>query len=156
MKAHPDILDAKGLPLLCLGANGCHRYLPEAERRLTAAVEALMASPRVIINYCNHGGNHTDLNPPKRGKGKQVRQGGRGRGGVAEFYTRRSDNAACLFFQMGTCIHTKEGAQCKKEHIGDPSRIRCTLPLVGDHCRNGKGCLFNHGSEGAGSSTAHK
>eukprot|EP00962_Isochrysis_galbana_P042597 scaffold15986_cov142-Isochrysis_galbana.AAC.4 len=49
-----------------------------------------------------------------------------------------------------------KGAQCKKEHIGDPSRIRCTLPLVGDHCRNGKGCLFNHGSEGAGSSTAHK
>eukprot|EP00962_Isochrysis_galbana_P056608 scaffold28660_cov111-Isochrysis_galbana.AAC.1 len=45
---------------LCLRSNGCHRYLRTAERLLTAAVEAKVASPRTIINFCEFGGNHTD------------------------------------------------------------------------------------------------
>eukprot|EP00962_Isochrysis_galbana_P037951 scaffold13359_cov111-Isochrysis_galbana.AAC.3 len=86
----------------------CHRYLRTAERLLTAAAEAKVASPRTIINFCELGGNHTDPNPPNRGKGKNkhVRHSGRGRGGVAEFYNdynRSTDNSDCFFFQMGKC-----------------------------------------------------
>lgn len=40
---------------------------PNASRLLTAAVEAKVASPRTIINFCDLGGNHTDPNPAKPG-----------------------------------------------------------------------------------------
>eukprot|EP00962_Isochrysis_galbana_P004398 scaffold1214_cov136-Isochrysis_galbana.AAC.9 len=143
-------------------ANGCHRYLRSAERLLTAAVEAKIASPRTIINFCEFGGNHTDPNPSSRGKGKgkQVRHSGRGRGGVADFYNRHTDIPHCLFFQMGKCIHHKAGANCKKEHKGDPQSIQCTLPKPkeGEFCRNGKDCLclYLHHPSGAGPSSPHK
>jgi len=55
IQPHADLLDAKGLPLLCLRSNGCHRYLRAAERLLLAAVEAHVAAPRVTLNYCALG-----------------------------------------------------------------------------------------------------
>eukprot|EP00962_Isochrysis_galbana_P001200 scaffold300_cov144-Isochrysis_galbana.AAC.3 len=64
IQPHADLLDAKGLPLLCLRSNGCHRYLRAAERLLLAAVEAHVAAPRVTLNFCALGGDHTDPNPP--------------------------------------------------------------------------------------------
>eukprot|EP00962_Isochrysis_galbana_P005017 scaffold1375_cov96-Isochrysis_galbana.AAC.12 len=129
------------------------RGLRTAERLLTAAAEAKVASPRTIINFCELGGNHTDPNPPNRGKGKnkQARQGGRGRGRVANFYNRSTDNPQCPFFQMGKCIHNKSGGNCKNEHLGVPQTITCTLPKEGEYCRNGKDCLYLHPSSGAGS-----
>eukprot|EP00962_Isochrysis_galbana_P038743 scaffold13786_cov111-Isochrysis_galbana.AAC.5 len=58
-----DLLDPKGNSYICLRSNGCHRYLRTAERLLTAAAEAKVASPRTMINFCELGGNHTDPNP---------------------------------------------------------------------------------------------
>eukprot|EP00962_Isochrysis_galbana_P044810 scaffold17473_cov114-Isochrysis_galbana.AAC.2 len=111
--------------------DGCHRYLRTAERLLTAAAEAKVASPRTIINFCELGGNHTDPNPPNRGKGKnkQVRQGGRGRAAELPTFSivnHSTDNPQCPFFQMGKCIHNKSGGNCKKEHLGVPQTILCT------------------------------
>eukprot|EP00962_Isochrysis_galbana_P006093 scaffold1649_cov134-Isochrysis_galbana.AAC.10 len=54
---------------------------------------------------------------------------------------------------MSTCLHAKAGGTCKKEHKGAPQAIRCTLPRAGEFCRNGKECLYTHGSAGAGSSS---
>eukprot|EP00962_Isochrysis_galbana_P054954 scaffold26604_cov116-Isochrysis_galbana.AAC.5 len=91
IQPHSDLLDPKPKPkgnsYLCLRSNGCHRYLRTAERLLTAAAEAKVASPRTIINFCEFGGNHsTDPNPPQPGERQKqacyVRHGGRGRGGL--------------------------------------------------------------------------
>jgi len=158
IQPHNDLLDPKGNSYLCLRSNGCHRYLRTAERLLTAAVEAKVASSRTIINFCELGGNHSDPNPHNRGngKGKHARHSGRGRGGIAEFYNRSSDTTECFFFQKGKCIHNKAGGNCKKEHKGVPQTITCTLPTEGLYCRNGKGCLYHHLPKGAGPSSSNQ
>eukprot|EP00962_Isochrysis_galbana_P028619 scaffold9087_cov119-Isochrysis_galbana.AAC.2 len=44
---------------------------------------------------------------------------------------------------------------CKKEHLGVPQSIPCTLPKEGEYCRNGKHCLYLHPG-GAGPSSPNK
>eukprot|EP00962_Isochrysis_galbana_P015685 scaffold4498_cov119-Isochrysis_galbana.AAC.45 len=96
------------------------RTPPHGRRR---SQRAKVASSRTIINFCEFGGNHTDPNPPNRGKGKNkhLRQGGRGRGGVAQFYNRSTDNPDCFFFLMGANVFTiKQEASARKSTKGSP------------------------------------
>eukprot|EP00962_Isochrysis_galbana_P044755 scaffold17457_cov105-Isochrysis_galbana.AAC.2 len=157
IQSHPDLLDAKGNSLLCMAANGCHRYLPEASSILYQAVKAGAAFDRIGLHFCTfNGSNHSD--PPTRlGGGRQPSPPpGRERQGQQHRLLQAPRRLCRLRPIPQGVLHPRQVRRQMPQGAQGGPRLHCLLPPYkhGIFCRNGVGCLYQHGSAGAGPSSS--
>jgi hypothetical protein len=152
-KENPHFQNKKWEKFLCMDTDGCHLYTQAAAKDLENYCHAGKAYASTTLKYCFFNGDHKSK---KDEPASRHPRRGRNAPNISTFLNLLGSNTPCKWFELGECLHVKEGKTCPYIHTKDPRTIYCKLERKGAFCTNGQACLYNHNKNGsAGASTSN-